>query len=185
MAGIKVTIENARIGQIRELKTFGENGAVISGSVAYTPSKFNKETEQWENEETIWQNFTVWNKLAVAFAKSNPEPGMPLIMTGVLKARKADSYTNKNGEVVPERIEHVLHVDSIGVAIMSNIKVTGWENMNNSGQQSGGSTQTKQQTKTKQSQPKQKESEDIFDDNDPFGSSDNDMFDDLNDDPFS
>ena len=115
MAKVMETISGA-IGKVYDLKELDNGSAVMRISVATTP-RYMKDN-QWVDGETIWTNVTLWNSLARSFARSNLQPGTPVIITGTRKARLNQSYTNRNGVEVPEHVEQEVVADSVAVELM-------------------------------------------------------------------
>lgn len=95
------------IGRIEELRETNSGKKVVNFSVAETKRFHNKDTGQWEDGDTIWYNFTAWDRLAENLCAVD-DNGNPLVSGGthvivlahyVLKK----GYTNKDGiEVGPQ-----------------------------------------------------------------------------------
>lgn len=77
-----------------ELRFLPSGIAVAGGTVAHTPSRFNKTTNEWEDEETVFLRFTVWREHAENVAESLKR-GDRVVVTGRLKA---NSYETRDGE---------------------------------------------------------------------------------------
>lgn len=155
------------VGQVRDLRELPNDNAVINFSLAVTPRK--KVDGSWVDDETIWTNVVAWGKDARAFAASNITAGTQLVVHGTRRAVKRDSYVNKSGKEIPERIEQEVTADLIAVAInpFTTVQVTRQ-------QRNGNGTSVPKQHNTSNSTPEtsdnsQKSSEDT-DFDDPFES---------------
>jgi single-strand DNA-binding protein len=82
--------------------------AVVSVRVGSTPRTFNRQTNAWEDGETVWVRCTAWRELAENVAQSLTK-GTRVIVTGRLKAPSA--YQSAAGEA---RASLELDIDEIG-----------------------------------------------------------------------
>lgn len=76
-----------------ELRFLQSGAPVANLRLAYTPRKFNRDTNEWEDGKTLFMRATAWNDLATGVSESL-EKGMPVIGTGELVDA---SYTNREG----------------------------------------------------------------------------------------
>lgn len=76
-----------------ELRFLESGVAVAQFSVASTPRKFNKQTSEWEDGETVFLRTSVWRELAEGAAE-NLRKGDTVVVIGKLKQRSYD----KDGE---------------------------------------------------------------------------------------
>lgn len=86
---------------------FLQNGSPVANiRLAYTPRKFNRDTNEWEDGKTLFMRATAWNDLATSVSESLGK-GMPVIGTGELVDA---SYTNREGVNVTA---HEIRLNSI------------------------------------------------------------------------
>lgn len=84
------------------------NGApVASFTVAATPRRFNRETNEWEDGVTLFQRCTAWREHAEHIAETLTR-GMRVVVVGQLQAQE---WTNDKGE---KRTGTNLLVDEVG-----------------------------------------------------------------------
>jgi single-strand DNA-binding protein len=90
------------------LRTLATGTIVTDFRVAFTPSRFDKATSNWVDQETLWFGVTCWRSLAEHAALSFKK-GDKVIVTGHLSTR---SWQSKEGE---ER--NSLEIDAISVGM--------------------------------------------------------------------
>jgi len=93
-----------------QLRWTASGHAVASFTIAQTPRSFNRESNQWVDDETLWVRCTVWREQAEWVAESLTK-GMRVIAHGRLNAR---SFETKSGE---QRTNWELTVDEIGPSL--------------------------------------------------------------------
>lgn len=93
-----------------ELRFTSSGHAVASFTIAQTPRSFNRESNQWVDDETLWVRASVWREAAENVAETLTK-GMRVIAHGRLKAR---SFETKTGE---QRTNWELEVDEIGPSL--------------------------------------------------------------------
>lgn len=93
-----------------ELRFTASGHAVANFTIAQTPKSFNRETNQWVDDETLWVRASVWREQAEGVAESLTK-GMRVIAHGRLNAR---SFETKSGE---QRTNWELEVDEIGPSL--------------------------------------------------------------------
>lgn len=76
-----------------ELRYTQSGVAVTNGRVASTPRVYNKDTNQWEDGEALFLQFTSWRAEAENIANSLAK-GQRVIVVGVLRQR---SYEDRDG----------------------------------------------------------------------------------------
>ncbi|MDZ5076775.1 single-stranded DNA-binding protein [Nesterenkonia sp. HG001] len=91
-----------------ELRFTPSGAAVANGTIASTPRKFNRQTNEWEDEPTIFIRFSCWRALAENAAETLSEKGLPVVATGKLKSRP---FEDKEGN---QRTSWELDVETIG-----------------------------------------------------------------------
>jgi len=93
-----------------ELRWTASGHAVANLTIAQTPRSFNREAQEWQDDETLWVRCSVWREQAEGVAESLTK-GTRVIAHGRLKAR---SFETKSGE---QRTEWNLDVDEIGPSL--------------------------------------------------------------------
>lgn len=101
-----------------ELRFTPSGAAVANFTVASTPRRFNKQTNEWEDEEAMFLRCSIWRQAAENVAESLTR-GMRVIVQGRLKQR---SYENREGE---KRTVFEVEVEEIGPSVkFATAKVT-------------------------------------------------------------
>ncbi|MCW2571855.1 MAG: single-strand binding protein [Frankiales bacterium] len=90
------------------LRTLATGTIVTDFRVAFTPSRFDKATNNWVDQETLWFGVTCWRSLAEHAALSFKK-GDKVIVTGHLSTR---SWQSKEGED-----RNSLEIDAISVGM--------------------------------------------------------------------
>lgn len=86
------------------------NGTPVANfTIAATPRQFNKQTNQWEDGETLFQRCTAWQPENII---NTLQKGMRVIASGPLKARSWDD--RNTGQ---KRTEHEMEVQEIGPSL--------------------------------------------------------------------
>jgi single-strand DNA-binding protein len=112
MAGeVNVTIVG-NLAADPELRYTQGGVAVTSLRVGSTPRTFNRQTNAWEDGETVWVRCTAWRELAENIANSLHK-GSRVVVTGRLKAPSA--YQTAQGEA---RASLELDIDDIGASLL-------------------------------------------------------------------
>ena len=112
-----------------ELRFTPSGAAVANFTVASTPRQFDRQTNEWKDQETLFLNCSVWRQAAENAAESL-QRGMRVIVSGRLKAR---SYETREGE---KRTVFEIDVEEVGPSLkMATAKVT---KTTRSGGQGGG-----------------------------------------------
>ncbi len=111
MAGeVNVTIVG-NLADDPELRYTQGGIAVVSVRVGSTPRTFNKNTNTWDDGETVWVRCTAWREVAENVAQSLTK-GSRVVVTGRLKAPSA--YQSAQGEA---RASLELDIDEIGPSL--------------------------------------------------------------------
>ena len=114
-----------------ELRFTPSGAAVANFTVASTPRTFDKQTNEWRDQETLFLNCSVWRQAAEHVAESL-QRGDRVIVQGSLKAR---SYETKDGD---KRTVMELDVAEVGPSLArATAKVTK-ASRDSAGQQSRG-----------------------------------------------
>ena len=93
-----------------ELRYTSSCAAVCNFTVASTPRQFDKQRNEWVDQETLFMRCSVWREAAENVAESL-QKGVRVIVQGRLKAR---SYETKEGE---KRTSTELEVDEVGPSL--------------------------------------------------------------------
>jgi single-strand DNA-binding protein len=114
-----------------ELRFTPSGAAVANFTVASTPRTFNRQTNEWDDGETLFMRCSVWRDAAENVAESLHR-GTRVVVQGKLKQR---SYDTKEGE---KRTTVELDVDEIGPSLRyASAKVTKAERQNAQQNQQG------------------------------------------------
>ncbi|CAN5282598.1 MAG: single-stranded DNA-binding protein [Mycobacterium sp.] len=118
-----------------ELRFTPSGAAVANFTVASTPSTFNRQTNAWEDGETLFLRCSIWRQAAENVAESLTR-GIRVVVSGRLKSR---SYETREGE---KRTVFELDVDEIGPSLRyATAKVTKAARSSSGGGYSGGGAQ--------------------------------------------
>jgi single-strand DNA-binding protein len=93
-----------------ELRFTPSGAAVANFTVASTPRAFDRQTNEWKDQETLFMRCSVWREAAENIAESL-QRGNRVLVTGRLKSR---SYETKEGE---KRTVVELEVDEVGPSL--------------------------------------------------------------------
>lgn len=93
-----------------ELRWTQSGVAVASFTVASTPRQFNKQSNQWEDQEALFLRCSIWRDAAENVAESL-EKGTRVVVQGRLKQR---SYTDREGA---QRTSIELDVEEVGPSL--------------------------------------------------------------------
>ena len=95
-----------------ELRFTPSGAAVANFTVASTPRTFDRQTNEWKDQDTLFLNCSVWRQAAENAAESLTR-GMRVIVQGRLKAR---SYETREGE---KRTVFEIDVQEVGPSLRS------------------------------------------------------------------
>ena len=116
-----------------ELRFTPQGAAVANFTVASTPRTFNRQTNSWDDGETLFLRCSIWRQAAENVAESL-QKGQRVIVQGRLKQR---SYETREGE---KRTVYELDVDEVGPSLTwATAKVTRSSRPSGGGGYSGGS----------------------------------------------
>ena len=140
MAGeTQITVVGNVVAQ-PELRFTPSGAAVANFTIASTPRTFDRQTNEWKDQEALFLRCSIWREAAENVAESLTK-GQRVIAQGRLKAR---SYETKEGE---KRTSMELDVDEIGPSLRF---ATAQVNRNQRGQQQGGGYNQQQQARPQQ-----------------------------------
>ena len=129
MAGDTVITVIGNLTDDPELRFTPSGAAVANFTVASTPRSFNRQTNAWEDGETLFLRCSIWRQAAENVAESLTR-GTRVVVQGRLKSR---SYETREGE---KRTVMELEVEEIGPSLTwATAKVT---RASRSGGQGGG-----------------------------------------------
>lgn len=118
-----------------ELRFTASGAAVCNLTVASTPRHYNKDTSQWEDDETLFLRCTAWREMAENVAETFPDKGARVLVQGRLKSR---SFETKEGD---RRTVIELDIDEIGPSLRyatAQVRKTPKGGGNNGGGQASG-----------------------------------------------
>ena len=110
MAGDTVITVVGNLTGDPELRFTPSGAAVANFTVASTPRAFDRQSNEWKDQETLFMRCSVWREAAENIAESL-QRGNRVIVTGRLKSR---SYETKEGE---KRTVMELEVDEVGPSL--------------------------------------------------------------------
>jgi single-strand DNA-binding protein len=114
-----------------ELRFTPSGAAVANFTVASTPRAFDRQTNEWKDQETLFMRCSVWREAAENIAESLTR-GNRVLVTGRLKSR---SYETKEGE---KRTVMELEVDEVGPSLRYATAKVNRTQRSGSGQGGGG-----------------------------------------------
>ncbi|UAK38348.1 single-stranded DNA-binding protein [Gordonia bronchialis] len=98
------------LGEDPTLRFTASGTAVANVTIGTTPSRFNKDTSEWEDQTTLWIRGSVWRNQAENVAQSL-EKGMEVMATGFLVQR---NWTDNDGQT---RYNVELDIQTIGPSL--------------------------------------------------------------------
>lgn len=142
MAGETIITVVGNLTADPELRFTPSGAAVANFTIASTPRTFDRQTNEWKDQEALFLRCSIWREAAENVAESLTK-GQRVIAQGRLKAR---SYETKEGE---RRTSMELDVDEIGPSLRF---ATAQVNRNQRGQQQGGGYNQQPQRRPQQGQ---------------------------------
>jgi single-strand DNA-binding protein len=109
-AGDTVITYVGHLGKDPELKYTPTGQARAIFSVGATPRRFNRQTNDWENGDTLWLTCVTWRQMAENVAETL-QRGMRVLVQGRLKQR---SYETREGE---KRTVYEIEVDEVAPSL--------------------------------------------------------------------
>ncbi|MBS4753154.1 single-stranded DNA-binding protein [Nocardioides sp. zg-ZUI104] len=110
MAGDTVITVIGNLTDDPELRFTPSGAAVANFTVASTPRQFDRQTNEWKDQETLFLRCSIWRQAAENVAESL-QKGMRVIVQGRLVSR---SYEDREGQ---KRTVHELQVDEVGPSL--------------------------------------------------------------------
>ncbi|MCG7425087.1 single-stranded DNA-binding protein [Kocuria rhizophila] len=138
MAGETIITVVGNLTADPELRFTPSGAAVANFTVASTPRQFDRQANEWQDQETLFMRCSVWREAAENVAESLSK-GNRVIVQGRLKARP---YETREGD---RRTSIELDVDEVGPSmkyatakVQRNAKGTGKSSQGFGGNQGGG-----------------------------------------------
>lgn len=110
MAGETVITVVGNLVDDPELRFTPSGAPVAAFRIASTPSRFNRETQKWEDGDALFLRCSVWRQAAENVAESL-QRGMRVMVQGRLKQRE---WETKEGE---KRTSYEIDVDEVGPSL--------------------------------------------------------------------
>lgn len=107
MAGDTVITVIGNLTADPELRFTPSGAAVANFTIASTPRAFDRQANEWKDQETLFLRCSIWREAAENVAESLTK-GTRVIVQGKLKAK---SYEDKEGN---RRTSHELEVEEVG-----------------------------------------------------------------------
>lgn len=108
-----------RAGQLQKAtRQDGSTSSYMYITVVRNYQKFNRQTQTWEEQGSIFQECSLNGKSAELFAQAGYEPGTLLLITGRKAFQPKQSFQSKQtGEMIERPESESIMVDSIGAVI--------------------------------------------------------------------
>ena len=139
MAGETIITIIGNLTKDPELKTIGNGNTVANFAIASNSRQFNRNTNQWEDGDTLFLNCSAWDSQTTTLASNiaaSLHKGMTVIAQGRLMQR---SYQAQDGS---QRTVMELRVDDIGPSLRrATVQVNRQNNQQQGGFQSNGFAQ--------------------------------------------
>lgn len=89
-----------------ELRTIQSGDSVANFTIANTKRKYNRQTQQWEDGDTLFIRCAAWNDLAQHIASSLSK-GMKVIAMGELTQRTYQTQQGENRTVIELKVNDI------------------------------------------------------------------------------
>ena len=108
-----------RAGQLQKAtRQDGSTSSYMYITVVRNYQKFNRQTQTWEEQGSIFQECSLNGKSAELFAQAGYDPGTLLLITGRKAFQPKQSFQSKQtGEMIERPESESIMVDSIGAII--------------------------------------------------------------------
>ena len=93
-----------------ELRTTGNGHTVCNFTIASSTRQYNRNTNQWEDGDTLFLNCNAWDSTHTALASniaSSLSKGMSVIAQGRLTQRQYETEGHERRTVMELRVEHI------------------------------------------------------------------------------
>lgn len=103
-----------RAGGDPEIRFTANGKAVANFNIASTKRRFNRDTQQWEDGDTIWVSITVWGKKGEAVA-NGVQKGDLLMVVGEWREHRWETPEGEKRsklKVIADEVAHVIKSDN-------------------------------------------------------------------------
>lgn len=110
MAGETTITITGNLTRDPELRTTGNGHTVCNLTIASSTRQYNRDTNQWEDGDTLFLNCTAWDSTHAALASniaSSLSKGMSVIAQGRLVQRTYETEGHERRTVMELRVEHI------------------------------------------------------------------------------
>lgn len=110
MAGETTITITGNLTRDPELRTTGNGHTVCNLTIASSARQYNRDTNQWEDGDTLFLNCTAWDSTHAALASniaSSLSKGMSVIAQGRLTQRTYETEDHERRTVMELRVEHI------------------------------------------------------------------------------
>ncbi|MEF2736708.1 MAG: single-stranded DNA-binding protein [Bifidobacterium choerinum] len=110
MAGETIITVVGNLTRDPELRTVGSGSTVVNFTIASSTRTFNRNTNQWEDGDTLFMNCSAWDSQHTALASNiahSLSKGMSVIAQGRLTQRSYQAQDGSQRTVVELRVEDI------------------------------------------------------------------------------
>lgn len=110
MAGETIITVVGNLTRDPELRTVGNGSTVVNFTIAASTRQFNRNTNQWEDGDTLFLNCSAWDTAHAALASNIAQSlskGMAVIAQGRLVQRTYETESHDKRTVVELRVETI------------------------------------------------------------------------------
>lgn len=110
MAGETIITITGNLTRDPELRTVGSGSTVVNFTIASSMRTFNRNTNQWEDGDTLFMNCSAWDSARTSLASNianTLSKGMSVIAQGRLTQRSYQAQDGSQRTVVELRVEDI------------------------------------------------------------------------------
>lgn len=110
MAGETIITITGNLTRDPELRTVGSGSTVVNFTIASSTRTFNRNTNQWEDGDTLFMNCSAWDSARTSLASNiahSLSKGMSVIAQGRLTQRSYQAQDGSQRTVVELRVEDI------------------------------------------------------------------------------
>ena len=110
MAGETIITITGNLTRDPELRTVGSGSTVVNFTIASSTRTFNRNTNQWEDGDTLFMNCSAWDSARTSLASNianTLSKGMSVIAQGRLTQRSYQAQDGSQRTVVELRVEDI------------------------------------------------------------------------------
>ena len=110
MAGETIITITGNLTRDPELRTVGSGSTVVNFTIASSTRTFNRNTNQWEDGDTLFMNCSAWDSARTSIASNianTLSKGMSVIAQGRLTQRSYQAQDGSQRTVVELRVEDI------------------------------------------------------------------------------